>query len=108
MYVRYIEKLFYYLSHYSWKTFNLARCLACSHALLKNKNPENCKSQKNIFSLFQDKYDPSMNVVSNASCTTNCLAPVAKVINDNYKILEGIFEALNIFLAMHTASSRKK
>ena len=30
-----------------------------------------------------------MSVVSNASCTTNCLAPVAKVINDNYGIKEG-------------------
>ncbi|ORX41852.1 glyceraldehyde-3-phosphate dehydrogenase [Piromyces finnis] len=37
-----------------------------------------------------DKYDPSMNVVSNASCTTNCLAPLAKVINDKFGIVEGL------------------
>jgi len=37
-----------------------------------------------------DKYDPSMNVVSNASCTTNCLAPLAKVINDKFGIAEGL------------------
>jgi glyceraldehyde 3-phosphate dehydrogenase len=37
-----------------------------------------------------DKYDPSMTVVSNASCTTNCLAPLAKVINDKFGIAEGL------------------
>ncbi|ORY36413.1 glyceraldehyde-3-phosphate dehydrogenase [Neocallimastix californiae] len=37
-----------------------------------------------------DKYDPSMTVVSNASCTTNCLAPLAKVINDKFGIVEGL------------------
>ena len=37
-----------------------------------------------------DKYDTSMTVVSNASCTTNCLAPLAKVINDKFGIIEGL------------------
>jgi glyceraldehyde 3-phosphate dehydrogenase len=37
-----------------------------------------------------DKYEPTMNVVSNASCTTNCLAPLAKVINDKFGIAEGL------------------
>ena len=32
------------------------------------------------------KYTPDMNVVSNASCTTNCLAPMTKVINDTFGI----------------------
>ena len=42
-----------------------------------------------------DKYDPSMTVVSNASCTTNCLAPLAKVINDNFGIIEGLMTTVH-------------
>lgn len=37
-----------------------------------------------------DEYTVDMTVVSNASCTTNCLAPLAKVINDNFGIIEGL------------------
>jgi glyceraldehyde 3-phosphate dehydrogenase len=36
-----------------------------------------------------------MNVVSNASCTTNCLAPVAKVLNDNWGIVEGLMTTVH-------------
>jgi glyceraldehyde 3-phosphate dehydrogenase len=36
-----------------------------------------------------------MNVVSNASCTTNCLAPVAKVLHDNYEIVEGLMTTVH-------------
>ena len=40
-------------------------------------------------------YRKDMNVVSNASCTTNCLAPLAKVINDNFGIEEGLMTTVH-------------
>jgi len=42
-----------------------------------------------------EKYTKDMNVVSNASCTTNCLAPLAKVINDNFGIVEGLMTTVH-------------
>ena len=42
-----------------------------------------------------DKYSSDMNVVSNASCTTNCLAPLAKVIHDNFGIVEGLMTTVH-------------
>ena len=44
----------------------------------------------------EEKYDPrTMPVVSNASCTTNCLAPLAKTINDNFGIVEGLMTTVH-------------
>ncbi len=42
-----------------------------------------------------DKYTSDMTFVSNASCTTNCLAPLAKVINDNFGIIEGLMTTVH-------------
>ncbi len=43
-------------------------------------------------------YDPAKhNVISNASCTTNCLAPVAKVIHENFKILKGSMTTIHAY-----------
>ena len=42
-----------------------------------------------------DKYTPDMTFVSNASCTTNCLAPIAKVLNDNWGITDGLMTTVH-------------
>ena len=42
-----------------------------------------------------DKYTPDMNFVSNASCTTNCLAPIAKVLHDNWGITDGLMTTVH-------------
>ena len=48
-----------------------------------------------VMGVNQDKYKSDLTVVSNASCTTNCLAPLAKVINDNFTILEGLMTTVH-------------
>ncbi|MBP1617574.1 MAG: glyceraldehyde-3-phosphate dehydrogenase [Bacteroidetes bacterium] len=49
-----------------------------------------------------DKYTKDLDVVSNASCTTNCLAPLAKVINDKFGIVEGLMTTV------HAATNTQK
>merc|ERR1712060_363337 len=48
-----------------------------------------------VMGVNHDKYDSGMDVVSNASCTTNCLAPVAKVLHDTWGIEEGLMTTIH-------------
>jgi glyceraldehyde 3-phosphate dehydrogenase len=48
-----------------------------------------------VMGVNNEKYTSDMNFVSNASCTTNCLAPVAKVLNDEFGIVEGLMTTVH-------------
>ena len=52
-----------------------------------------------VMGVNNNTYDSSMNIVSNASCTTNCLAPLAKVINDNFGIKDGLMTTVHSITA---------
>jgi len=55
-----------------------------------------------VMGVNHKSYSPDMKVVSNASCTTNCLAPIAKVLNDNFGIAEGLMTTV------HSATQTQK
>ena len=48
-----------------------------------------------VMGVNNKEYKPEMNIVSNASCTTNCLAPLAKVINDKFGIKDGLMTTVH-------------
>ena len=52
-----------------------------------------------VMGVNHEPYTKDMNIVSNASCTTNCLAPLAKVINDNFGIVEGLMTTVHSITA---------
>ncbi len=52
-----------------------------------------------VMGVNQDTYTSDMQFVSNASCTTNCLAPIAKVLNDNFGIKEGLMTTVHSITA---------
>lgn len=52
-----------------------------------------------VMGVNHKSYTNDMNFVSNASCTTNCLAPIAKVLNDNFGITEGLMTTVHAMTA---------
>jgi glyceraldehyde 3-phosphate dehydrogenase len=52
-----------------------------------------------VMGVNEEKYQSSMDVVSNASCTTNCLAPLAKVVNDEFGLKEGLMTTVHAVTA---------
>lgn len=52
-----------------------------------------------VMGVNEKTYDGSSAVISNASCTTNCLAPLAKVINDKFTIIEGLMTTVHSYTA---------
>ena len=48
-----------------------------------------------VMGVNNEEYDPAMAVVSNASCTTNCLAPLAKVVHNNFGIKEALMTTVH-------------
>jgi glyceraldehyde 3-phosphate dehydrogenase len=52
-----------------------------------------------VMGVNEKTYTSDLQVISNASCTTNCLAPLAKVINDKYTIIEGLMTTIHSYTA---------
>ncbi len=50
-----------------------------------------------VLGVNDDQYDGSQNIISNASCTTNCLAPMAKVLHDEFGIVRGLMTTIHAY-----------
>merc|ERR1711862_363780 len=66
-----------------------------------------------VMGVNQEKYQTTDTVVSNASCTTNCLAPLTKVVHSNFGIVEGLMTTVHAMTAtqlteLHIAGGAKK
>jgi len=65
-----------------------------------------------VMGVNHDKYTPDIHILSNASCTTNCLAPLVKVIDEKFGIIEGLMTTVHSLtatqLSVDGASKKKK
>src|SRR6201996_1090350 len=52
-----------------------------------------------VMGVNNETYKSDIEVISNASCTTNCLAPLAKIVNDNFTIIEGLMTTIHSYTA---------
>ncbi|WP_024796438.1 type I glyceraldehyde-3-phosphate dehydrogenase [Tomitella biformata] len=50
-----------------------------------------------VMGVNDDQYDGSQTIISNASCTTNCLGPIAKVLDDNFGIVQGLMTTVHAY-----------
>ena len=50
-----------------------------------------------VLGVNEDGIDSSHNIISNASCTTNCLAPMAKIIHENFNIVKGVINTIHAY-----------
>jgi glyceraldehyde 3-phosphate dehydrogenase len=64
-----------------------------------------------VMGVNEETYTPDVNVLSNASCTTNCLAPLVKVIDQNFGVIEGLMTTVHSYTATQLpvdGASKKK
>ena len=57
--------------------------------------PTKDKTPMFVYGVNHKEYQPEMKIISNASCTTNCLAPIAKVLNDSFGIESGLMTTVH-------------
>lgn len=86
----------------------LTQELANGHIKAGAKNviisaPTKDKTPMFVYGVNHKEYQPEMKIISNASCTTNCLAPIAKVLNDSFGIESGLMTTVHAVTATQKA-----
>lgn len=98
-----------------WGDMNVGYVMECTGAFLTTEHahkhiangakkvvisaPPKDSTRMFVMGVNHTKYTPDLAVVSNASCTTNCLAPLAKIINDKWGIEEGLMNTIHAMTA---------
>ena len=62
-----------------------------------NSTPKDEIDATIVLGVNDNSLNPDDKLISNASCTTNCLAPIAKVLNDNFKIKSGLMTTVHAY-----------